>query len=74
MGKRKEERYRFYPSTQIIKIPDNVKQHDILLVTNSEDGIIIANQFDPGKGFICTLSPGGQQHMGLLGSKTIHWR
>ena len=57
MGKRKEERYRFYPSTQEVKLPDNIKQHDILLIINVSDGIIIANQLDPGKGFTCSHTP-----------------
>jgi len=57
MGRRKEERYRFYPADQEVKIPDNIKQHDILMIVNANDGIIIANQLDPGKGFTCSHTP-----------------
>jgi hypothetical protein len=51
MARRKEERYRFDASEKKIKIPDKIKVDDILLITNATDGIVIANQLDPGKGF-----------------------
>jgi hypothetical protein len=57
MAKRKEERYRFSASTGTIKIPDYIKPNDILLIINATDGIIIANQLDPGKGYTTTYSP-----------------
>jgi hypothetical protein len=57
MAKRKEERYRFIASTGTIKIPDYIKPNDILLIINAADGIIIANQLDPGKGFTVTYNP-----------------
>ena len=54
MAKRKEERYRFIASEKKIKIPDNVKLQDVLLINNATDGIIIGSQLDPGKGFTVT--------------------
>ena len=57
MAKRKEERYRFIASTGTIKIPDYIKANDILLIINAVDGIIIANQLDPGKGYTVTYNP-----------------
>jgi hypothetical protein len=57
MAKRKEERYRFIASTGVIKIPDYIKENDILLIINAVDGIIIANQLDPGKGYTVTYNP-----------------
>lgn len=57
MAKRKEERYRFDASEKKIFIADRHTQNDILLIVNSVDGIIIANQLDPGKGFSTTYYP-----------------
>jgi hypothetical protein len=57
MAKRKEERYSFDASEKKIKIPDKVKQDDILLIVNATDGVIIASQLDPGKGFTVTYNP-----------------
>ncbi len=57
MAKRKEERYRFDASEKKIKIPDKVKQDDVLLIINATDQIIIGNQLDPGKGFTVTYNP-----------------
>ena len=57
MARRKEERYRFIANTGVIKIPDYIKENDILLIVNAVDGIIIANQLDPGKGFTVTYNP-----------------
>lgn len=57
MAKRKEERYRFLASQKKIKIPDKVKVDDILMIINATDGIIIANQLDPGKGFSTVYNP-----------------
>jgi hypothetical protein len=57
MSRRKEERYRFIASTGTIKIPDNIKPNDILLIINAVDGVIIANQLDPGKGYTITYNP-----------------
>jgi hypothetical protein len=57
MAKRKETRYRFIANTGVIKIPDYIKQNDILLIVNAADGIIIGNQLDPGKGFTVTYNP-----------------
>ena len=57
MARRKEERYRFIASTGTIKLPDYVKQDSILLIINANDGIVIANQLDPGKGFTVSYNP-----------------
>ncbi len=57
MARRTESRYRFIASTGVIKIPDYVKQNDVLLITNAVDGIIIGNQLDSGKGFTVTYNP-----------------
>ena len=57
MAKRKESRYRFIASTGVIKIPDYIKQNDVLLIVNAADGIIIGNQLDSGKGFTVTYNP-----------------
>ena len=57
MSKRREERYRFDASEKKIFIADRHTQNDILLIINSVDGIIIANQLDPGKGFTATYYP-----------------
>lgn len=51
MGKRKEEQYVFDASAKTVKIPGHIELHDVLMIINATDGIIIANQFDPGKGF-----------------------
>lgn len=51
MGKRKEEQYVFDASAKTVKIPGHIEQHDLLMIVNATDGIIIANQFDSGKGF-----------------------
>jgi hypothetical protein len=57
MARRKESRYRFDASEKKIKIPDNIKTDDILLVNNATRGIIIANQLDAGKGFTISYNP-----------------
>ncbi len=57
MAKRKEERYRFDASEKKVFISDRHTQNDILLIINATDGIIIANQLDPGKGFTATYYP-----------------
>jgi len=57
MAKRKEERYRFDASEKKILISDRHTVNDILLIVNATDGIIIANQLDPGKGFSATYYP-----------------
>lgn len=51
MGKRKEEQYVFNAAAKTVKIPGHIELHDLLMIVNATDGIIIANQFDPGKGF-----------------------
>jgi hypothetical protein len=57
MARRKESRYRFDASEKKIKIPDNIRIDDILLVNNATRGIIIANQLDAGKGFTISYNP-----------------
>ena len=57
MSRRREERYRFDASEKKIFISDRHTQNDILLIINAVDGIIIANQLDPGKGFTTTYYP-----------------
>jgi len=51
MAKRKEEQWVFDASAKTVKIPGHIETHDLLMIVNAEDGIIIANQFDPGKGW-----------------------
>ena len=57
MAKRREERYRFDASEKKIFIADRHTRNDILIIINATDGIIIANQLDPGKGFTATYYP-----------------
>lgn len=51
MAKRKIQRYSFNATAKTIKVPGNIRVDQLLMVINSVDGIIIANQLDPGKGF-----------------------
>ncbi len=57
MARRREERYRFYASEKKIRISDKHTVNDILLIVNATDGITIASQLDPGKGFTATYYP-----------------
>lgn len=57
MARRREERYRFDASEKKIFISDRHTQNDILLIVNATDGIVIANQLDPGKGFSTSYFP-----------------
>jgi hypothetical protein len=57
MARRREERYRFIASEKKIRISDRHTVNDILLIVNATDGITIASQLDPGKGFTCTYYP-----------------
>ena len=57
MARRREERYRFDASEKKIRISDRHTVNDILLIVNATDGITIASQLDPGKGFTCTYYP-----------------
>jgi hypothetical protein len=57
MARRREERYRFYASEKKIRISDRHTVNDILLIVNATDGITIASQLDPGKGFTATYYP-----------------
>lgn len=57
MARRREERYRFDASEKKIRLADRHTVNDILLIINAVDGIIIANQLDPGKGFTATYYP-----------------
>jgi hypothetical protein len=57
MAKKKEERYRFIAAQKKIIVSDRHTQNDILLIINATDGVIIANQVDPGKGFTTTYYP-----------------
>jgi hypothetical protein len=52
MSKRKEEQWVFDASAKTVKIPGHIELHDLLMIVNANDGIIIANQFDPGKGSV----------------------
>ena len=49
MGKRHEERYVFDASAKTIKMPGNIMLGDLLLITNTTDGVIIFNFADPTK-------------------------
>jgi len=51
MAKRKEEQWVFDASAKTVKVPGHIETHDLLMIVNATDGIIIANQFDPGKGW-----------------------
>jgi hypothetical protein len=51
MAKRKEEQWVFDASAKTVKIPGHIETHDLLMIVNATSGIIIANQFDPGKGW-----------------------
>jgi hypothetical protein len=57
MAKKREQRYRFDASEKKIFISDRHTQNDILLINNAVDGVVIANQLDPGKGFTTTYFP-----------------
>lgn len=51
MAKRKEEQWVFNATSRTVKIPGHVEIHDLLLINNATRGIVIANQFEPGKNF-----------------------
>ena len=57
MAKRREERYRFDAANGKVLISDRHTVNDILIIINSTDGIILANQLDPGKKFTTTYFP-----------------
>jgi len=54
MAKRREERYRFDAANGKVFISDRHTANDILIIINATDGIILANQLDPGKKFTTT--------------------
>lgn len=56
MAKRKEEKWVFDASAKTVKIPGHVELHDLLMINNATRGVVIANQFEPGKKFTKTHS------------------
>lgn len=50
MAKRKEEQWVFDASARTVKIPGHIELHDLLIIVNATQNVVICNQFEQGKG------------------------